>query len=202
MQRDRALLEELSEPILHLYDWANEALTYGHFVKIGEHVAEGLDMARRPTGGGVVFHTCDLAFSLLIPVGHAGYFSDTLKNYRWVNERVAQAIRCFSNISPELIDGDFEGPRHFCMARPTIYDLVVDGKKVGGAAQRRTKKGYLHQGTISLKMPEERHLALLKNEAVAEAMRERSYPLAGEMEIGEARRRLRDCLKDVILLTC
>ena len=43
---------------------------------------------------------------------------------------------------------------YFCMAKPTIYDVVYQGRKIAGAAQRRRKNGYLHQGTISLAFPQ------------------------------------------------
>ena len=39
------------------------------------------------------------------------------------------------------------------MAKPTPFDLVIEGKKVGGAAQRRTRKGLLHQGSLSVCPP-------------------------------------------------
>ena len=66
------------------------------------------------------------------------------------------------------------------MADPTVYDVMVDGKKVVGGAQRRTKHGFLHQGSISLGVPDLHFLrSVLKNAAVADLMRENSYPLAG-----------------------
>ena len=35
-----------------------------------------------------------------------------------------------------------------CFARPVVYDVLVSGAKVAGAAQRRTRHGLLHQGSI------------------------------------------------------
>ena len=64
------------------------------------------------------------------------------------------------------------------MAKPTQYDLMVEGKKVGGAAQRRTKNGFLHQATIALALPPISLLqAVVKNSAVIEAMQRGAYPL-------------------------
>ena len=50
---------------------------------------------------------------------------------------------------------DTPNVQNFCMARPTIYDVVLNEKKIAGAAQRRKKQGYLHQGTIALALPDE-----------------------------------------------
>ena len=42
-----------------------------------------------------------------------------------------------------MLSSASEGAQHFCMARPTIYDVVYQGRKIAGAAQRRRKNGYL-----------------------------------------------------------
>ena len=37
---------------------------------------------------------------------------------------------------------------HGCFANPVHADVVIDGRKVAGAAQRRTRRGLLQQGSI------------------------------------------------------
>ena len=60
---------------------------------------------------------------------------------------------------------------NFCMAKPTRYDVVYKGRKIAGAAQRRQKQGYLHQGTISLAAPHfELMRSLLHSHEVVDAM--------------------------------
>jgi lipoate-protein ligase A len=53
--------------------------------------------------------------------------------------------------------------------------------KVAGAAQRRTKKGFLHQGTISLTLPQLDLLqdVLLSNEEIMRAMETYSFAPLG-----------------------
>jgi lipoate-protein ligase A len=43
-----------------------------------------------------------------------------------------------------------ESPRvsESCFANPVRADVMVNGRKVAGAAQRRTRAGLLHQGSI------------------------------------------------------
>src|SRR5579872_4776074 len=76
MAIDAELLESLEsrrEPLLHLYEWKDRSATYGYFVKPEEYLdlaavkRRGLNLARRPTGGGIIFHEWDLAFSVLVP---------------------------------------------------------------------------------------------------------------------------------------
>ena len=38
--------------------------------------------------------------------------------------------------------------RHLCFANPVRTDVMIDSRKIAGAAQRRTRAGLLHQGSI------------------------------------------------------
>lgn len=187
MKIDEQLLAELDpkgEPILHLYDWDRFSATFGFFIQPEKHIdltaaeKHGVSFARRPTGGGIVFHIWDLAFSFLMPAVHPAFSLSTLDNYRFVNEAVLDVMREFFTLKNtlELIPESFPSReadcQNFCMAKPTQYDVVFEGKKIAGAAQRRRKQGYLHQGTISLAFPQIELLrdVLLVKEEVLEAM--------------------------------
>jgi lipoate-protein ligase A len=170
MAIDYALLRELpstKQPILHLYDWEGDCATYGHFLDPYKYLnraiieKQGLQLARRPTGGGIVFHLTDFAYSILIPAYHPAYSVNTLENYAFVHKMIAKIIEQFLDIKRALNLLDIEpvpnhpDAQHFCMAQPTLNDVMWNGKKIGGGAQRRTKHGFLHQGTISLCNPGE-----------------------------------------------
>ena len=205
MELDAQLLAELGEvPVLHLYDWVGLAATYGHFIDPKRHLKGDLiDAARRSTGGGIVFHIWDLAFSLLMPGGHALCSSTTLDNYLFVNRIVLSAVEELFDLQGSLTPNDTvpQGPNcaSFCMARPTIYDAVHNGLKVAGAAQRRTRRGYLHQGTISLALPDQKLLeqVLVNHDEIAAAMAEYTFAPLGEASttaLHEARRALKEKL--------
>ena len=87
------------------------------------------------------------------------------------------------------------------MAKPTKYDVILEGRKIAGAAQRKIKGGFLHQGTISLVMPPEDYLreVLKEGSQVLDAMKLYTFPVLGPrasaQEISEAKK----CLK--VLLT-
>jgi len=171
MDLDARLLDQMSiqsQPILHLYEWDSPSLTHGYFVDPSLHLNKdnlhkyNLKIAKRPTGGGIIFHVSDFAFSILIPSSHPHFSLNTLENYAYINRLVAKAISPLLNeLEPlrpiELLikekECNFPQCSSFCMAKPTQYDLIVNGKKVGGAAQRKTKAGFLHQGSISLGLP-------------------------------------------------
>jgi len=212
MEYDAELLKELvpnAHPILHLYDWEKPSLTYGFFAKpekllnLGAVEQFGFDLARRPTGGGVVFHVWDLAFSVLVPSGSSLYSMNTLENYEVVNQVVFEVVQEFVGkstlMSLTLHDAAMKNPDQafFCMARPTKYDLVVGNKKIAGAAQRKMRQGFLHQGTIALLFPDLNVLdAVLPSTAVRDAMRQTTFPLLREnSDLEEGRKEIRERLK-------
>jgi lipoate-protein ligase A len=196
MEQDKALLDGLSNekhPILHLYEFEENSATIGHFLQpedffnMQEVEKRGVQIAKRPTGGGIIFHLWDFAFSALIPASHPSFSLNTLENYATINRAVLAAIEEFlqktgGELTPQ--DGDILTPScaHFCMAKPTKYDVLFEGKKVAGAAQRRTRAGLLHQGSISLVLPSKEFLeSILRPEvAVLEGMLTFTFPLLGE----------------------
>ncbi len=197
MRLDAELLEKadaFARPVLHLYKWAGDCATYGYFTDPADflnldHAKKlSLDLARRPTGGGIIFHLWDLAFSVLVPAHCPEFSTDTLKNYAFVNNAVLASVKEFLNENPPLLlTPDDYAPRdpnctHFCMAKPTKYDVMWEERKVAGAAQRKTKKGFLHQGSIALVMPPPDYLqrVLLPGTKVQEAMQAHTYPLLGK----------------------
>lgn len=207
MRFDAKLLENLNPsdmPILHLYSWARPSVTYGYFIRPENHLnlkkAETLDLARRPTGGGIVFHVWDLAFSFLMPADHPQFSLSTLGNYGFVNRVVLDVVKTYFSLSPELAQEDAPsfGPdcQNFCMAKPTQYDVVYQGRKIAGSAQRRRRQGYLHQGTISLAPPDVDLLnaVLLSKKDVLHAMRTFTFAPIHEGFLEKTRRDLQKLL--------
>src|ERR1700693_5336560 len=91
MQIDARLLEELEDTaILHFYDWESPSATYGYFLDPKDFIdlehakKRGLDLGRRSTGGGIVFHIWDMAFSVLVPSKASVFSENTLENYFFI----------------------------------------------------------------------------------------------------------------------
>lgn len=186
MEMDSRLLHAMQPedpPLLRLYEWIGPCATYGYFINPDQFFASdtNLSIARRPTGGGIIFHLFDLTFSVFIPALHPSYTTHTMDTYHFVNERVRLALApLLSEVSTLLPhEPEPENPHctHFCMAKPTRYDIVIGGKKIGGGAQRRTKNGVLHQGSIALFPLSEESISryLLPHIAVWEAMQKNSF---------------------------
>ena len=200
MKIDALLLDELkSESVIHFYDWEGPSATYGYFIDVSKYlkVPSPLALARRPTGGGIIFHTIDYAFSVLVPSCHPRFSENTLENYRLINEPVKRAIGAAGLLAEEPIPLD-EASSHFCMAKPTKYDVMIGSRKVAGAAQRRKKQGFLHQGSIALMMPTDFFLdeVLLPGTRVKEGMFAHTHNLVKDVsELEGVRNTLKENLK-------
>lgn len=188
-----ANLDNSSRPTIHFYEWQADCATYGYFVDPFTFLRKdgvekvGLQLAKRPTGGGIIFHLWDFAFSVAIPSASYLFSENTLENYRFINQAVLNTAKEFmgNSTSASLIVDDFLPKdihcKRFCMAQPTKYDVIMCGRKIAGAAQRKTKKGFLHQGTISLLFPPIEYLekVLFPSTKVISAMYENTFPLLG-----------------------
>ncbi|MBI3236444.1 MAG: hypothetical protein HYZ48_01850 [Chlamydiales bacterium] len=215
MQIDATLLEQVQErekPLIHFYEWEGDSATYGYFtdpdsvLNLEGVLRRGLQLAKRPTGGGILFHLWDMAFSVIVPARSPLFSLNTLDNYAFVNSIVLKSVNTLLGDSAqlELTPQDFDEPgkgcSHFCMAKPTKYDVVWKGKKVAGAAQRKTRFGFLHQGTISLLFPSEDYLrdVLASDADVLDAMKRYTFPLfpggAGQEEMPQVKKELKALL--------
>lgn len=225
MERDAELLRNpLEAPLLHYYDWSLPSLTYGYFANPEALLHQdqlaiyGLHAARRPTGGGAIFHLTDLAFSLLIPNNHPKLSLSPLENYAWVNNLVLQAIKSFLPLDDQLalsiplVEQDVNASIEiaarrptFCMAETSKYDLMVGTKKIGGAAQRQTRNGLLHQGSIYLAPPpfEIIEKVMQRGDQIARIMKENSKPLVSAClatQLSQLRQQLREKLHTTLSL--
>lgn len=194
MRLDHELLHALKpddQPLLHAYDWLHPSATHGYFLKpesslhVDALVDDGLEWARRPTGGGFVFHLWDLAFSFLLPSKHPAFSLNPIDNYRFVNEIVFHALRDFFSLDALQFHQTSPSSSHphfdFCMAMPTQYDIMYQGKKIAGAAQRKRHNGFLHQGTLSLVAPDRTLLMRwLRSPEIAQEMYATTFAPLGE----------------------
>ena len=155
MQRDLDLLESLADqPILRLYQWSGRWVSYGYFqteATAAAHFPEpDLQFVKRPTGGGLVDHRHDLTYTLLIPKQHPLAKLSRSDCYFRIHQLVQKALTRDGHLSQLITQEIGEGPS--CFQHPVPGDLIepLSGKKLAGAAQRRTRYGLLHQGSIQI----------------------------------------------------
>jgi lipoate-protein ligase A len=151
MALDEALLEasaRIGKPVLRFYGWTESAATFGYFQKYAdvERVTLLRPLVRRSTGGGVVPHDMDWTYSLTFPPDHEWHLLKAEESYRRVHEWIQSAFAKL-NVATELAPCSQKSAIG-CFVGYTKFDLLWNGKKIAGAAQRRNKLGLLIQGSV------------------------------------------------------
>ena len=161
MAIDEALLETAVVPTIRFYRWRSPALSFGYFGKFSDvaiYAAER-DLVRRWTGGGIVFHGDDLTYSIVIPASDPVFDESSIAIYEKIHRALADALNGVGEravVAGGVDPGGIALSKHAavsasgynCFANPVRADVMMNGRKIAGAAQRRTRRGLLQQGSI------------------------------------------------------
>ena len=157
MATDEALVKSFQEndmPILRLYSW-EKSFTIGvsqNFSSYSHLIKQRNDYAKRITGGGVLFHGHDVSYSLILPVS---YMNDL--NVKQSYEKICTfLLEFYRSLGLNAMYAKDDEKIHlskseFCQVGFEAYDILVNGIKIGGNAQRRTKKVIFQHGSIPIK---------------------------------------------------
>lgn len=158
MAIDEAVAEAVgrgaSRPTIRFYSWSPGAVTLGCFqstdeVDVDACAQHGIDIVRRRTGGGAVYHDPEgeITYSVIAPERMFGH--DIPSSYRQVCGYVIDALQLLG------IGSRF---------RP-VNDIVVGGRKISGSAQTRRGGVFLQHGTLLLSIDAQRMSSLLRPSA-------------------------------------
>ncbi|MBI3331310.1 MAG: hypothetical protein HYZ96_04265 [Candidatus Omnitrophica bacterium] len=150
MARDAALAQE---PVAtaRLYRWAPPAVSLGwkqprpEWLTPARWAAAGLEVVERPTGGGIAVHGSDVSIGIVVPRA-GGWRLETLMSA--VCRSAAELCRSYGVAASPLLDAPEYGRVTYCLAEPSPYAVLVDGKKVAGFALRRYSRAWLIQGSL------------------------------------------------------
>jgi len=107
----------------------------------------GLEIVRRPTGGGAVIHNGDLCYCLILPEAIIGLNSSLMDSYRLITEVFRYGFKLLG-VSVEYGVSKQCKNEPLCFARTLTYELSLNGQKIVGSAQRRAMGILLQQGSI------------------------------------------------------
>jgi len=143
-----------NEFFVRVYQWKTPTITYGYNQKIDSLINlneyAGWQILKRPTGGGIVFHhTGEISFTLILPKGRLKV-TDAI-------EQTSKKIAAF--LKAAGLDIKVEGVKRarqsdFCTAFVSRHEIILEGKKMVGIAQRFGRHAILQQGTIFGLYPE------------------------------------------------
>jgi len=159
MAADESLLESAAAgggAALRFYTWAEPTLSLGYFQPAGVRAAvPGLDRlawVRRATGGAAIVHHHELTYALALPAGKEWAAGPWVCRVHYLLRDVlaevgvrARAVVC----GEERKFGEV-----LCFLHQTPGDLLVNGSKVAGSAQRKWKGALLQHGSLLLRRSE------------------------------------------------
>ncbi len=148
------------EIILRLYRWTGgPAVTFGYAQFVRE-VRRGIDtsfkgsICRRPTGGGVVYHTEDLTFSLIFPSQErpSTIYAQLHQSIRTALTTHGITAYAFTQKVPAAAYAPSQHhTANACFVNPVENDLLLQtGQKMLGGAIRRFGSTILYQGSLQL----------------------------------------------------
>jgi len=156
MAADEVLLDAAVSGIasLRFYTWQVPALSLGYFqpesVRATDPRLLSLPYVRRTSGGATLVHDQELTYALGLPAG-ATWQS---RGQSWICRMhgiIAVAITSFGIAAKPVARGTEQKLDDvLCFRHHTEGDLLVDGHKIAGSAQRKQRGALLQHGAILL----------------------------------------------------
>lgn len=172
MALDEALLmcvsKGVSPPTVRVFGWLPPTVSIGHSQEPGAEIdldacaRAGVGVVRRPTGGRAVFHAGELTYSVVGPSGAGPLGATIMEAYRAIGEALVAGLAALgvaagleeTGTDPGVRRGGASPP---CFVSSGRFEVVVNGRKLIGSAQRRVGRSVLQHGSLLI---DSRHAGL------------------------------------------
>jgi lipoate-protein ligase A len=164
---------------VRVYRWEPSTLSLGYrqdpaTVDWGFCADSGVDVTRRPTGGGGIYHDAvgDISYTIAVPAAEVP--GELLACYELLCEPVLDA---FERMGVDAAFAETEQPAVYqpaCYLRAIhpAHDILAGGQKVSGNAQYRQRDAVVQHGSLSYAPAVERHLGVFAADLSADAFRD------------------------------
>lgn len=164
MALDEALFRDAEEgrqtrPVLRLYGWSPPCLSLGYHQDPALAAdaqfcqRNAIHIVRRPTGGLAVLHDDEVTYAVAAPLDQGPFRGlDLGGTYSAIAAALVEGLRSLG--LPALLSRrqaraapTSTAP---CFQVPTADEVLVEGRKVVGSAQRRGRRAFLQHGAVPL----------------------------------------------------
>lgn len=183
---------------VRVYRWTPSTLSIGYAQSADSIDWEtcrraGIDVVRRPTGGGAILHDAegDISYSIAVPASAVP--GETTAAYRHLCDPIFSALEAID--VPARFATEHREPAHrpacYLRAVDPAHDIVVpsDGveRKISGNAQYRRRDAVIQHGSISYAHRPDRHLAVFAEDDLSvETFRHRTTDIRSEADVRRA----------------
>jgi lipoyl(octanoyl) transferase len=147
-------------PTIRFYSFEPPGLSLGYFQRFASLDAALIERlrlvpVRRVTGGAAICHAGDLTFSIVARPADPLFAGTVEESYDRIHAAIASALAGLGVTAGRRGAGSVRsdsarGDEAICFYKATRFDLIADGSKLVGSAQRRTRERVLHHGSIPL----------------------------------------------------
>ncbi len=158
MAADEVLLHSAAagQATLRFYGWSEPTLSLGYFQRANDRLHDpllrDLGWLRRPSGGGALVHDRELTYALAIPADApwTGIVANPSGWIGFMHGVIARSLEKLQVHTSRPMPQQAEGVQFLCFACLTEPDILLDGKKIVGSAQRRHRGAVLQHGGVLL----------------------------------------------------
>lgn len=148
------------KPVLRFYQWRPYTISLGYGQKVDQIETEkckqdNIQIVRRPTGGRAVLHAEEITYAVVIPKASQWYHDSILMTYNFISRGLVAGLKSL-NINASLEKRTLKSAQYAenalraipCFSAAAQYEILYQGKKLVGSAQRRFDKAILQHGSI------------------------------------------------------
>ena len=162
-----------SDPTVRVFGWQPPAVSFGYAQRVSRDIdtescrEAGIDIVRRPTGGRAVLHWNELTYSVVCNDNDPVVGATIQDAYRVISKCLVAGIRSLGidarfepgrRPSPSPVGKDVAAP---CFSSTSQYEVILEGKKLVGSAQRRFGGATLQHGSLLIGPEHKRIVDLL-----------------------------------------
>lgn len=159
MARDSSILQALDGgsgvPTLRLYGWDVPAISIGYLQSPAPFPGFGVPVVRRITGGRAVVHSSEITYSVTGLMDSPLFSGGIMSAYSVISSCIIAALTD-AGVEATYSRGSASGHRsEACFHTPSRYEVLINGRKLVGSAQRRLKRAFIQHGSILMDTDDE-----------------------------------------------
>lgn len=159
MARDSSILQALEEgsgvPTLRLYGWDAPAISIGYLQSPAPFLGLAVPVVRRITGGRAVVHSSEVTYSVTGLMDSPLFSGGIMAAYSVISSCIIAALND-AGVEATYSRGSSACHRsEACFHTPSRYEVLINGRKLVGSAQRRLKRAFIQHGSILMDIDDE-----------------------------------------------
>lgn len=153
-----AVRREDQPTTLRLYAWDRPSVSLGCFqktsgVNLSYCASRRIPVVRRLTGGRAILHDRELTYSLSARIDRPPFNEGLLDSYQKISAAFTHAFQDLGlpvAAKKQREKGRVLAKSHLCFLSSSFGEVLLQGRKLVGSAQKRWRDGLLQQGSIPL----------------------------------------------------